>query len=376
VTGMSDSTTLIRVPDLARLYDFGPTHPLRPERVLGTLDHIARLGMIDEAGVEEVDARNATDDEIRAVHSAEFVTAVRDVDAGVVTSQFGLQYGVGTPDNPIFPDMHTASAAVCGASVTAAEVVVTGEAQHAFNPAGGLHHARRSEASGFCIYNDPAVAIARVLAMRPDWRVMYIDVDVHHGDGVQWIFYDEPRVLTLSLHQSGRYLYPGTGFTDELGSGDAVGTSANLPFMPFTGNDDYLWALEALVNGLAEAYKPDLVLTQLGADTHHGDPLANLGLTMEAYPRMGRILHDAIHAYGSGRWVATGGGGYQAETVVPKVWTMHFAELCGVPEMIPSEWLNDNAPDEVSRRFRDSVRDSVDEVLGACVPHLEKLAST
>jgi acetoin utilization protein AcuC len=373
---MSDSTTLIRVPDLARLYDFGPTHPLRPERVLGTLDHIERLGIVDAAGVKEVDARRAHDDEILTVHSAEFVNAVRDVDAGVVTSQFGLQYGVGTPDNPIFPDMHTASAAVCGATVTAAEVVVRGDAQHSFNPAGGLHHARRSEASGFCIYNDPAVAIARVLAMRPDWRVMYIDVDVHHGDGVQWIFYDEPRVLTLSLHQSGRYLYPGTGFTDELGQGDAVGTSANLPLMPMTGNDDYLWALDALVNGLAEAFRPDLVLTQLGADTHHDDPLANLGLTMEAYPTMGRILHDAIHLHGSDRWVATGGGGYQAETVVPKVWTMHFAELSGVPEVIPSEWLKDRAPDEVSRRFRDSVRESVDEVLSACVPNLEKLGST
>ena len=374
--GMSDSTTLIRVPDLARLYDFGPTHPLRPERVLGTLDHIARLGIVEKAGVKEMDARRANDDEILAVHSAEFVNAVRDVDAGVVTSQFGLQYGVGTPDNPIFPDMHSASAALCGATVTAAEVVVRGDAQHSFNPAGGLHHARRSEASGFCIYNDPAVAIARVLAMRPGWRVMYIDVDVHHGDGVQWIFYDEPRVLTLSLHQSGRYLYPGTGFTDELGRGDAVGTSANLPLMPLAGNDDYLWALDALVNGLAESYRPDLVLTQLGADTHHDDPLANLGLTMEAYPTMGRILHDAIHAHGSGRWVATGGGGYQAETVVPKVWTMHFAEMSGVPEAIPSEWLMDRAPDEVSRPFRDSVRESVDEVLAACVPHLEKLAST
>ncbi|CAN5617653.1 acetoin utilization protein AcuC [soil metagenome] len=372
---MSDLTTLIRVPDLARLYDFGPTHPLRPERVLGTLDRIADLGIVELAGVEQIDARHASDDEILTVHSTEFMNAVRDIDAGAVTTQFGLQYGVGTPDNPIFPDMHSASAAVCGATVAAAETVVKGEAQRSFNPAGGLHHARRSEASGFCIYNDPAVAIAHVLAMQPDWRVMYIDVDVHHGDGVQWIFYDEPRVLTLSLHQSGRYLYPGTGFTDELGSGDAVGTSANLPLLPLTGNDDYLWALDALVNGLAEAYKPDLVLTQLGADTHYDDPLANLGLTMEAYPSMGRILDDAICAHGSGRWVATGGGGYQAETVVPKVWTMHFAQLCGVPEVIPPEWLRDRAPEEVSRRYRDSVAESVDEVLGACVPHLEKLAS-
>ncbi|MDQ3771091.1 MAG: acetoin utilization protein AcuC [Actinomycetota bacterium] len=372
---MTESTTLVTVPDLARLYDFGPSHPLRPERVLGTYEHIKSLDMVAKAGVAEVDARRASDEEVLAVHAGDFVNAVRDIDSGLATSSFGLGYGLGTPDNPIFPDMHTASSAVCGATVTAAEAVVTGAARHAFNPAGGLHHARRAEASGFCIYNDPAVAIARVLALRPEWRVMYIDVDVHHGDGVQWIFYDEPRVLTLSLHQSGHYLYPGTGFTDEIGAGDALGTSANVPLLPGTGNDDYLWALEVTARGLAEAFKPDLVVTQLGADTHHGDPLANLGLTMEAYPVMARMLHDIIATHGSDRWVATGGGGYQAETVVPKVWAIHFAELCGIPEVIPGEWLRDLSPEEVCRPYRDSVKESVDEVMEACVPHLERLAS-
>ncbi|MBA3290810.1 MAG: acetoin utilization protein AcuC [Actinobacteria bacterium] len=372
---MTESTTLVTVPDLARLYDFGPSHPLRPERVLGTYEHIESLDMVAKAGVAEVDARRASDEEVLAVHAADFVNAVRDIDSGLAISSFGLGYGLGTPDNPIFTDMHTASSAVCGATVTAAEAVVSGAARHAFNPAGGLHHARRAEASGFCIYNDPAVAIARVLALRPEWRVMYIDVDVHHGDGVQWIFYDEPRVLTLSLHQSGHYLYPGTGFTDEIGAGDALGTSANVPLLPGTGNDDYLWALEVTASGLAEAFKPDLVVTQLGADTHHGDPLANLALTMEAYPVMARMLHDTIAAHGSDRWVATGGGGYQAETVVPKVWAMHFAELSGIPEVIPGEWLRDLSPEEVCRPYRDSVEESVDEVMEACVPHLERLAS-
>lgn len=372
---MSDSVALVMVPDLARLYDFGPTHPLRPERVLGTFEHIEKLEMVAKAGVREVEARSATDAEIRAVHDVAFVNAVRDIDTGLMSSQFGLQYGLGTPDNPIFADMHTAAAAVSGATVTAAELVASGEAKRAFNPAGGLHHARRAGASGFCIYNDPAIGIARVLDLHPDWRIMYVDVDVHHGDGVQWIFYDEPRVLTLSLHQSGRYLYPGTGFEDETGNGEAIGTSANLPLMPFTGNEDYLWGLETMVNALAAAYKPDLVMTQLGADTHHGDPLANLGLTMEAYPTMARILGEAIQAHGSGRWVATGGGGYQAETVVPKVWTMHFAELCGIVEVVPESWLRDQAPDEVSRSYTDSIKQSVEQVLTFCVPRLEALAS-
>lgn len=288
----------------------------------------------------------------------------------------GLEYGLGTPDNPIFADMHESSAAVCGATVTAAEAVVRGEARHAFNPAGGLHHARRAEASGFCIYNDPAVGIAKVLELRPDWRVMYVDIDVHHGDGVQWIFYEEPRVLTVSLHQSGRYLYPGTGFEDETGMGAAEGTAVNIPLLPLTGEGDYLWAAETVLDALESAFQPHVLVTQLGADTHHGDPLANLGLTMSAYPHLARWLHDLAHRSAQGRWVATGGGGYQATTVVPKVWTIHFAEMCGVPERVPQAWLQDRSPEAVSQSYRSAVEESVRRVLDACVPRLAALAGS
>lgn len=369
-----ESVALVRVEDIARMYDFGSSHPLRPERVLLTYDAIRDVGLAGLPNVREIASRSATDEEILAVHDADFVAIVRALDAGTVVRGEALEFGLGTPDNPIFDGMHVASAAVCGASITAAETVVNGDAQHAFNPAGGLHHARRREASGFCIYDDPAAAIAKVLALRPDWRVMYVDVDVHHGDGVQWIFYDDPRVLTVSFHQSGRYLYPGTGFEDEIGSGDAAGTSANVPLMPLTGEADYLWALEEVVPQLAEAFRPQLLLTQLGADTHYGDPLANLGLTMPAYPRMARILHDTADRVAEGRWVATGGGGYQAETVVPKVWTIHFAEMCGRPDLIPGEWLDDVDPSEVSRSYRGGVERSVGQVLDACLPRLSALA--
>jgi acetoin utilization protein AcuC len=245
--------------------------------------------------------------------------------------------------------------------------VVSGASSYSFNPAGGLHHARRSESSGFCIYNDPAVAIAKILELRPDWRVMYLDVDVHHGDGVQWIFYEEPRVFTLSLHQSGRYLYPGTGFEDELGTGPARGTSANVPLLPYAGDGDYLWALRAVLPPLAEAFRPDVLVTQLGADTHHGDPLANLGLTMRAYPTMAQIIHEVVDKHAGGRWIATGGGGYQAETIVPKVWTIHFAEMCGTPGAIPEAWLEDVSSHEVSRDQRAHLEPIVERVLDACL---------
>lgn len=368
---MSNSVALVTVEDIARAYDFGPSHPLRPERVLITYDHIEELGLA--AKVAKVPSRSATDEEIRAVHNAEFIAMVKAIDAGEVDERKALEFGLGTPDDPIFQGMHRASAAVCGASITAAEVVATGRHDHAFNPAGGLHHARRREASGFCIYNDPAAAIARVLDLQSGWRVMYVDVDVHHGDGVQWIFYDDPRVVTVSLHQSGRYLYPGTGFEDEIGEAGATGTSINIPLQPYTGEDDYLWALQRVLTEVGRAFKPDLVLTQLGADTHHGDPLANLGLTMRAYPKMARVLHDVAHDHCSGRWVATGGGGYQAETVVPKAWTIHFAEMCGAAHVVPSGWLDDLASEEVARPYGADVERSVEQVLERCVPRLADL---
>ena len=371
---MSESVVLVTVEDIARIYDFGSSHPLRPERVLITYEHIRALDLLYRPNVTQEKSRIATDDEIAAVHDREFIETVQGIDSGELSERHGLPFGLGTPDDPIFSEMHAASAAVCGASLVAAEAVASGRAEHSFNPAGGLHHARRREASGFCIYNDPAVAIAKVLQMRPDWRVVYVDVDVHHGDGVQWIFYDEPRVLTISFHQSGRYLYPGSGFEDEIGSGAAEGTAANIPLLPFSGEGDYLWALERVLTELLGAFRPQVVVTQLGADTHHGDPLANLGLTMPAYPRMARILHDLIHRFADGRWVATGGGGYQFDTVVPKVWAIHWAEMIGHPEIIPSNWLHDIAPDEASRSYMAEVERSVQTVLERCVPRLQALA--
>lgn len=371
---MSERVALITVDDLARRYDFGPQHPLRPERVLLTYERIMQLGLVDGARVVAVPYRQASEEEIMRVHDGDYVAVVKGVDEGSVAFGRALRFGLGTPDDPVFPGMHPASSAVAGASLSAAEALLDGGFDHSFNPAGGLHHARRREASGFCIYNDPAVAIAHVLKERPGWRVMYVDVDVHHGDGVQWIFYDEPRVLTVSLHQSGHYLYPGTGFEDETGSGPARGTAINVPLLPFTGDADYLYALQRVVPAAAEAFRPDLLVTQLGADTHHGDPLASLSLTMRAYPVMAALLHDVAHRHCSGRWLATGGGGYQATTVVPLVWTIHFAEMCGRPEAVPDAWLDDLDPEEISEPYRGRVEAAVDAVLAECLPRLAALA--
>ncbi|HEX2699008.1 MAG TPA: hypothetical protein VHM89_02250, partial [Acidimicrobiales bacterium] len=227
-----------------------------------------------------------------------------------------------------------------GASLVAAEAVWTGRAEHAFNPAGGLHHAMPERASGFCVYDDPAVAVAWLLA-RGARRVAYVDVDVHHGDGPQEIFYDDPRVLTVSVHQSGATLFPGTGFVDEIGTGDARGSSVNIPLPPFTGEGLWLEAFRRLAVPVVEAWAPDVLVTQLGCDTHHSDPLANLSLTTNAYRETARLLHELAHRCAGGRWLAVGGGGYQWAAVVPRAWTIYFAEMAGVavPDALPPAWV-------------------------------------
>jgi acetoin utilization protein AcuC len=272
------------------------------------------------------------------VHTERYLDAVKR--AGDGEAGEWSRFGLGPGDNPIFPSMHVASARVAGASLAAAEAVLSGGVEHAFNPAGGLHHAMPERASGFCVYDDPAVAIAWLLQQGVE-RIAYVDVDVHHGDGPQAIFYDDPRVLTVSLHESGRYLFPGTGFADERGAGEAVGTVVNVPLPPYTSDDGWLHAFREIVPPQVRAWRPDVLVTQLGCDTHHTDPLAHLQLSTAAYREVAATFHELAHEAAGGRWLATGGGGYQWARVVPRAWTIYFAEMAEreVPDRIPEDWL-------------------------------------
>jgi acetoin utilization protein AcuC len=334
---VSNAVVLVYSPDLVE-YDHGPQHPLRPVRVMLTRELIQAYGIVDDHRVREIPARVAADDELGLVHSDRYLDVVKRAGGGEQGAWW--QFGFGPGDNPIFPHMHEASARVAGASLVAAEAVVSGSADHAFNPAGGLHHAMPERASGFCVYDDPAIAIAWMLDNGVE-RVAYVDVDVHHGDGPQAIFYDDPRVLTISLHQSGQYLFPGTGFVDETGKGEAEGTKVNVPLPPYTSDDSWLQAFREVVPPFVTKFGPDVLVTQLGCDTHHTDPLANLSLSTRAYRETAKALHHLAHEAAGGRWVATGGGGYQWARVVPRAWTIYFAEMAGrdVPDQIPDSWL-------------------------------------
>ena len=337
---MGEGTGLVVAPE-ARIYDHGPQHPLRPDRVLLTWDLISACGLDQRAGVEVIGAEPATNEDLERVHTAAFIDATTRAGRGEEGDWSAFGYGPG--DNPIFPQMHEAGAIVAGASIAAAQAVWEGQVEHAFNVAGGLHHAMPARASGFCVYDDPAVAIAWLLANGAE-RVAYVDVDVHHGDGVQAIFWNEPRVLTISVHEFERFLFfPGTGDLAERGGRDAPGSAINVPLPAHTGDDAWLEAVTTIVPRAVADFAPDVLVTQLGCDTHATDPLAQLRLTTRSYREAARALHDTAHAAAGGRWVATGGGGYRWAHVVPRAWTLYFAEMAhaadDLPDALPASWI-------------------------------------
>ena len=322
---MSGSACVVFDPTLTD-YDFGPAHPMAPVRVDLTMRLADELGVL--AALPTVSAPVASDDLLATVHEPEYIEAVKIV--GKDPYQVDEAHGLGTADNPTFRGMHQASAHVVGASVEAARRVWSGEALHAANIAGGLHHAMPGNASGFCVYNDVAVAI-RWLLDNGAKKVAYVDIDVHHGDGVERIFYDDPRVLTISLHETGQVLFPGTGFPRDTGGPDAKGSCANVALPPGTADAGWLRAFHAVVPPLVREFAPDILVTQHGCDSHIEDPLAHLMLTVDGQRAAHLALHDLAHEVTGGRWVATGGGGYSVVDVVPRSWSHLLAVVAGQP---------------------------------------------
>src|SRR3954451_9957670 len=334
-------------------YDFGPDHPLNPLRVDLTIRLARGLGVLDLPNVSMVRPEPATDDELQLVHEKEYVEAVKA--AGADPRHADLSRGIGTSDTPAFAGMHEAAALVAGATLTAARAVWTGAAEHGVNVAGGLHHAMPGAGSGFCVYIDPAIAIAWLLEQGAE-RVAYVDVDVHHGDGVERAFWDEPRVMTISLHESGRWLLPGTGFPEDCGGPGAAGTAVNVALPPGTSDAGWLRAFHAVVPALLDEFRPDVLVTQHGCDSHRDDPLADLMLSVDGQRASYLALHDLAHELCDGKWIVTGGGGYALVEVVPRAWSHLLSIVAGHPLDVTTE------PPEVWREH-------VLERLGREAPH-------
>jgi acetoin utilization protein AcuC len=336
--------SLVYSPAMAA-YDLGPEHPLRPERFTLAVALMEAYGLLAPAGasvrgrLSVVEPVPATDAELELVHAASYIAAVREA-SGHPEWFLTPRWGLGTADTPVFPGMHDVSALIAGATLTAMRMVLAGPCRRAFSIAGGLHHAHRDRAAGFCVYNDCAVAIASALVSEPDLRVLYLDIDAHHGDGVQEAFYQEPRVLTVSIHETGERLYPGTGVPRERGAGRGEGFAVNVPLPEGATDACYHRVFERVVEPLTRRFAPDLIVAQCGADAHHDDPLTSLGMTVRGHDELvGRILGLAFET-AHGRVVACGGGGYGWEHVVPRIWTSLAARLADhtLDERLPETW--------------------------------------
>jgi acetoin utilization protein AcuC len=317
-------------------YDFGPSHPLAPVRVELTMALAEQLGVLERIDISYFEG--ATAELLELVHTPGYIAAVQR--AGD-TLRPDPAHGLGTPDDPVFEGMHEASALVAGATLAAVRAVYDGSHDHGVSISGGLHHAMPDRASGFCVYNDPAIAIAWLLDQGVE-RVAYVDIDVHHGDGVQAVFWDDPRVLTISLHESGRTLFPGTGDPSDIGGPNAKGTAINVAFEAGTKDAEWHAGFDAVVPAAVRRFAPTYLVTQHGCDTHALDPLANLLLTVDAQRLAHLKLHDLAHEVCDGRWLAVGGGGYELVQVVPRTWTHLLAIATGEPidpqTRTPQEW--------------------------------------
>lgn len=348
-------------------YDFGPDHPLTPRRFGPS------VALTRQSGARNfVAPRLATDDELERLHTSAYIDTVKRFSDDPWNHPYSA--GIGAGDCPPFEDMHTASATIAGGSIDAVDRILRGESDHAFNPGGGLHHAMAGRASGFCIYNDVALGVAR--ARDAGHRVLYVDLDTHHGDGTQALFWDDPQVLTFSIHETGLTLFPGTGFADERGGPDALGSSLNVPLQPYSGDGSWIAAVERVVPALADAFRPTFLVSQNGCDTHAYDPLAHLRLTTNAYRAATLMLDKIAHEYCEGRWLATGGGGYDAYRVVPRSWSLVWLAQAhrDVPTQVADEWRA-TWRDEAERFDQAPLPESYLDPLNLVAPESKDLAA-
>jgi acetoin utilization protein AcuC len=349
-------------------YRFNDEHPFNQQRLVLTVDLLQKAGALPRSALRK--PRPALENELLRVHSSAYIDAVKALSLATPSVDWlreAGRYGLDTDDTPFFPGMHSITSSIVGGSITAAELVMSGKAPHALHLGGGLHHAMRSKGAGFCVYNDASAAIAHI---QDTYRakVLYVDTDVHHGDGVQWSFYSDPQVCTVSIHETGKYLFPGTGAVSERGEGDAFGTKVNIPVEPYTEDDSWLECFGEVLTSAISRFQPDVIVSQHGCDAHAFDPLAHVHCSMRVYKAMPELIHSLAHQWCDGRWVALGGGGYDIWRVVPRAWGLLWlvmseqalvGQLEAEPQLeLPQAWLDawqGKSPVELPRTWLDPV---------------------
>ncbi|MCH8564000.1 acetoin utilization protein AcuC [Nesterenkonia sp. AY15] len=328
-------------------YRFNSNHPMDPVRLELTAKLCDEFGLFSGSHVRQLKTGIASDTVLGTVHSADYITAVKNAAEHGHASD---DHGLGTEDTPVFSEIHLGAARIVDGTRQCAQALLDGTAVRALNFSGGMHHAARSRAGGFCVYNDSAVAI-QLLLDQGTRRVVYIDVDAHHGDGTQDIFYDDPRVMTISIHQTGVALYPGTGFPNEAGGPGAEGSAVNIALPETTGDAGWLRAFHAVIPQLVAAFEPEVIVSQHGCDSHRDDPLSDLQLSVDAQRQSALDIAHLADEHCEGRWIATGGGGYAVHTVVPRSWTHLTGVIVGAPlslkTVVPRSWR-----DHVRERYQ------------------------
>ncbi|MCE5167901.1 acetoin utilization protein AcuC [Paenibacillus profundus] len=311
-------------------YRFHADHPFDQQRVVMTNDLLYHAGALHEAQIIRPKGTLAEWERwLGLIHRDDYIETVRrlsDPRPHLEWTSRADKYGLHTEDTPYFPGMHDAACAIVGGSIAACDAVMSGQAAHALHLGGGLHHAFGEKGAGFCVYNDASVAIAW-LRKHYGARILYIDTDAHHGDGVQWSFYTDPDVFTYSIHETGKYLFPGTGFVHERGAGEGFGACVNVPLEPYTEDESWLQCFRETIQQVARSFKPDMIVSQHGCDAHALDPLSHMHCSMRIYAEMPRLIHQLAHEYCDGRWVALGGGGYEIWQVVPRAWSLLWLEM-------------------------------------------------
>ena len=322
-------------------YNFGAEHPMNPVRLDLTARLCREFGLLDGEGVEVLNPDIPSDETLLTVHSPQYVAAVRQASENPAAAQ--TRFGLGTDDDPAFFGIHDVSARIVAGTLAVTKGVWEGTYRHGVNFCGGMHHAMPDAASGFCIYNDAGVAIQWLLDQGAQ-RVAYVDVDAHHGDGVERVFWDDPRVLTISIHETGAVLFPGTGFPGDTGGPNARGTAVNIALPPGVGDSPWLRAYHAIVPGVLRAFRPEFIVSQHGADSHAHDPLAHLALSVDAQRLTIESIRDLAFELCGGKWVGLGGGGYDVLNVVPRTWTHLVAAArhrdISVDADVPQAWLD------------------------------------
>jgi len=332
------------------------------------------VNLLASSNVKVSEPREASREELLLFHKEEYLDLVRRM------SHDGMGY-LDLGDTPAFKGCYEASALGAGASLEAVDLVMSGRATHAMNIAGGLHHAHRDRASGFCIFNDPAISIAHLKQKYGVKRLLYLDVDAHHGDGVMYGFYSDPAVLDIDFHEDCRHLFPGTGFTDEIGDGEASGLKINVPLSPFVGDDTYLNLFNQIVPLAVRKFRPEIILLQCGADSHANDLLAHLQITTDTYREVAETVHSLAHEVAQGRLVIFGGGGYNVANVA-RTWTVVASVIANydAPDLIPENWrklfeamVGEPAPRHVDTKNEARVGLAKDKMLERAVDILQDL---